>query len=133
MDEWGATEEDLAAIAVAEYENARENPFAQMQKNQVTLESAMKIEGINRYVVEGLPLKTYDCSQISDGWAGMLLATEEGLVRLGVREVRLRPPRRLGPGDGPAEEGRARRPPAEGGARGDEEGIRARGPFARST
>ncbi len=38
MDEWGATEEDLAAIAVAEYENARENPFAQMQKSQVTLE-----------------------------------------------------------------------------------------------
>ena len=84
MDEWGVTEEDLASIAVAEYENARENPFAQMQKNQVTLEAAMKIEGINRYVVEGLPLKTYDCSQISDGWAGMLLATEEGLSRLGV-------------------------------------------------
>ena len=38
-----------------------------MQKNQVTLEAAMKIEGINRYVVEGLPLKTYDCSQITDG------------------------------------------------------------------
>ncbi len=84
MDEWGATEEDLASIAVAEYENARGNPFAQMQKNQVTLEAAMKIEGINRYVVEGLPLKTYDCSQISDGWAGMLLATEEGLAKLGV-------------------------------------------------
>ena len=84
MDEWGATEEDLASIAVAEYENARGNPFAQMQKNQVTLEAAMRIEGINRYVVEGLPLKTYDCSQISDGWAGMLLATEEGLAKLGV-------------------------------------------------
>ena len=84
MDGWGVTEEDLTAIAVAEYENARENPFAQMQKNEVTLEAAMKIEGINRYVVEGLPLKTYDCSQISDGWAGMLLATEEGLAKLGV-------------------------------------------------
>jgi acetyl-CoA C-acetyltransferase len=87
MDEWGVTEEDLAAIAVAEYENARENPFAQMQKNQVTLEAAMKIEGINRYIVDGLPLKTYDCSQISDGWAGMLLATEEGLARLGVAKA----------------------------------------------
>ena len=87
MDGWGVTEEDLTAIAVAEYENARENPFAQMQKNEVTLEAAMKIEGINRYVVEGLPLKTYDASQISDGWAGMLLATEEGLAKLGVAKA----------------------------------------------
>ncbi len=87
MDEWGATEEDLAAIAVAEYENARQNPFAQMRKNEVTLETAMRIEGINRYIVDGLPLKTYDCSQISDGWAGMLLATEEGLERLGVSKA----------------------------------------------
>lgn len=84
MDEWGVAEEDLTAIAVAEYEQARKNPFAQMQRNDVTLEAAMRIEGINRYVVEGLPLKTYDASQISDGWAGMLLATEEGLEKLGV-------------------------------------------------
>ena len=33
---------------------------------KASFESAMKIEGINRYVVEGLPLKTYDCSQITD-------------------------------------------------------------------
>jgi len=52
-----------------------------------TLETAMKIEGINRYVVEGLPLKTYDASQISDGYAGMILATEEGLARLGVAKA----------------------------------------------
>jgi acetyl-CoA C-acetyltransferase len=87
MDEWGVSEEEITAIAVAEYENARKNPFAQMQRNEVTLETAMRIEGINRYVVEGLPLKTYDASQISDGWAGMLLATEEGLVRLGVAKA----------------------------------------------
>ena len=58
-----------------------------MQKNEVTLETAMKIEGFNRYVVEGLPLKTFDSSQITDGWAGMLLATEEGLARLGVAKA----------------------------------------------
>ncbi len=87
MDGWNVPEEEVTAIAVAEYENARKNPFAQMQKNEVTLEAAMKIEGINRYVVEGLPLKTYDASQISDGWAGMLLATEEGLAKLGVAKA----------------------------------------------
>lgn len=77
-------EEHLAQIAVAEYANAKHNPYAQMQKVQITLEQAMKIEGINRYVVDGLPLKTYDCSQITDGYAALILATEEGLARLGV-------------------------------------------------
>ncbi len=84
MQEHGVTEQDLAAIAVAEYANANKNPYAQMQKVQVSLEDATKIEGINRYIVDGLPLKTYDCSQISDGYAAMILATEEGLNRLEV-------------------------------------------------
>ena len=83
----GVTEEDLAEIAVQEYANANQNPYAQMQKAQVSLEQVMKIEGINRYVVEGLPLKTYDCSQITDGHAALILATEEGLAKLGVKRA----------------------------------------------
>ena len=79
-------EEDLAQIAVIEYGNAKYNPYAQMQKVQITLEQAMKIEGINRYVVDGLPLKTYDCSQITDGYAAMIVATDEGLKKLGVHK-----------------------------------------------
>jgi acetyl-CoA C-acetyltransferase len=81
---YGVSESDLAQIAVNEYQNAKYNPYAQMNKVQITLEQAMKIEGINRYVVEGLPLKTYDCSQITDGYAALILATEEGLNKLGV-------------------------------------------------
>jgi acetyl-CoA C-acetyltransferase len=80
----GVTEENLADIAVREYANANHNPYAQMQKAEVTLEQAMTIEGFNRYIVEGLPLKTYDCSQISDGYAALILATGEGLAKLGV-------------------------------------------------
>src|SRR5580658_944692 len=80
----GVTEQDLAHIAVREYANARANPWAQMRNVQITVEDAMRIEGINRYVVEGLPLKTYDCSQITDGYAALILATEEGLRKLGV-------------------------------------------------
>jgi acetyl-CoA C-acetyltransferase len=87
MKAHGVSEQDLARIAVIEYGNANRNPYAQMQKVQLTLEQAMKIEGINRYVVEGLPLKTYDCSQITDGYAGMILATDEGLRRLGVAKA----------------------------------------------
>ena len=84
---YGVTESDLAQIAVNEYSNAKSNPYAQMNKVQITLEQAMKIEGINRYVVDGLPLKTYDCSQITDGYAALILATEEGLRKLGVAKA----------------------------------------------
>lgn len=88
MDEYlaahGYAEEHLAAIAVQEYANARHNPYAQMRNVDLTVEKACQVEGINRYIAEGLRLKTYDCSQITDGYAGMILATEEGLARLGV-------------------------------------------------
>jgi acetyl-CoA C-acetyltransferase len=84
MQTWSVTEADLAAIAVQEYANARHNPYAQMQKVELSLEQATTIGGLNRYLVHGLPLKTYDCSQITDGYAALILATEEGLARLGV-------------------------------------------------
>ena len=67
METHGATEEDFARIAVAEYAHATHNPDAQMSHVDLTLEQAMTIEGINRYIVDGLPLKTFDCSQITDG------------------------------------------------------------------
>src|SRR5580658_5288521 len=84
MTTHGVSEADLAAIAVQEYANAKFNPCAQMNKVQITLDQALKIEGLNRYVVDGLPLKTYDCSQITDGYAALILGTEEGLAKLGV-------------------------------------------------
>jgi len=80
----GATEEDLATIAVQEYANAQFNPYAQMKGIQVTLEQAGRPGDRNRYIVDGLPLKMYDCSQITDGYAALILATDEGLSRLGV-------------------------------------------------
>lgn len=86
MAEYRIPEEHLAQIAVEEYACARHNPYAQMQGVELTLEQAMQIGGVNRYVVEGLPLKTYDCSQITDGYAALILATEEGLARLGVKK-----------------------------------------------
>jgi acetyl-CoA C-acetyltransferase len=84
MKRWGVSERDLAQVAVIEYGNAKYNPFAQLQKVQITLDEAANTGERNRYLVEGLPLKTYDCSQITDGYAGMILATEKGLERLGV-------------------------------------------------
>ncbi len=87
MKTHGATERDFAEISSREYANATYNPYAQMQKIDVSVDEAATPEGRNRYIVEGLPLKTYDCSQISDGYAGMLLATEEGLARLGIAKA----------------------------------------------
>jgi acetyl-CoA acetyltransferase len=86
MRTYGVGEAELAQIAVVEYKNGNSNPYAQMQKVQLTLDQAMRIEGINRYVVDGLPLKTYDCSQITDGYAALIIATDEGLSKLGVRK-----------------------------------------------
>ena len=85
MKEYGATGRDLAAIAVTEYRNAHFNPFAQMRDVNLTLDLAETLEGINRCIVDGLPLKTYDCSQITDGYAAMIVATEQGLARLGLQ------------------------------------------------
>jgi len=85
MQTWSVSEADLAAIAVQEYANARHNPYAQMSVD-LTIEQATNIAGPNRYLVDGLPLKTYDCSQITDGYAALILATEEGLKRLGVNK-----------------------------------------------
>jgi acetyl-CoA C-acetyltransferase len=82
-----ATERDFAEISSREYANATHNPYAQMQKIDVSVDEAATPEGRNRYIVDGLPLKTYDCSQISDGYAGLLLATEEGLARLGIAKA----------------------------------------------
>jgi acetyl-CoA C-acetyltransferase len=82
----GYREQDLATIAVQEYQNAKHNPYAQMRNVDLTVEKACQIEGINRYIAEGLRLKTFDCSQITDGYAGLVLATEEGLARLGVKK-----------------------------------------------
>jgi acetyl-CoA C-acetyltransferase len=44
----------------------------------------MTLAGPNRYIADGLPLKTFECSQISDGSAAIVLADEEGLRRLGI-------------------------------------------------
>ena len=69
MKEHGVSEEDLAHVPPVCYAHANQNPLAQMHKVKVTHADVMKIEGINRYIVDGLPLKTYECSQVSDGYA----------------------------------------------------------------
>lgn len=80
----GSSEEELAHVPALFYGNANKNPLAQMHKVKVSVDDVMRIEGINRYIAPPLPLKTFDCSQISDGYAALLLCNERGLERLEV-------------------------------------------------
>ena len=108
MEAHGVTEEDLAAIAVAGVRERAAQPLRpDAEASSSRSRRRCKIEGINRYIVEGLPLKTYDCSQITDGYAALILATEEGLARLGVAKADCVRDRRLRPGDRPAARRRA--------------------------
>jgi acetyl-CoA C-acetyltransferase len=84
MQTWNVSEAALASIAVQEYANARHNCYAQMKNVELSQEQAISTAGNNRYLIDGLPLKTYDCSQITDGYAALIVATEEGLQRLGL-------------------------------------------------
>ena len=56
MKAHGATERDFAEISSREYANATHNPYAQMQKVEVSVDEAATAEGRNRYIVEGLPV-----------------------------------------------------------------------------
>jgi len=87
MKRHGVTERDLAHVSWVEYGNANNNPYAQMRKIKVSLDDCANVGDRNKYIVDGLPLKTYDCSQITDGYAALILATEEGLRRLGVAKA----------------------------------------------
>jgi len=64
-----------------------QQPVRADEEDQVTLDDCANIGDRNKYIIEGLPLKTYDCSQITDGYAAVIVATEEGLKRLGVAKA----------------------------------------------
>ena len=70
MHEYGAKEEDLAAIAVKNHYYASLNPHAHFQK-RITIEDVMK----SRYVA--WPLKLYDCSPQTDGAAAVVVASDK--------------------------------------------------------
>lgn len=70
MRRYGTTKEQLAAVSVANYTYALNNPMAQMQK-ALTMQEAMTAP----VVVE--PLTLYDCCPITDGAAAVIVAAEE--------------------------------------------------------
>lgn len=89
MAAYGVTEQELAHVPATCYAHGFHNPLAHMKGKRVSPEDVLRIEGINRYIVPDLPLKTYECSQISDGYAALLLVNERGLAKLPVRPERV--------------------------------------------
>jgi acetyl-CoA C-acetyltransferase len=70
FQKYGATEQDLAQVAIKNHENATHNPVAHLQK-RITLEDVMG----SMKVAD--PLKLYDACPFSDGAAAAILCDEE--------------------------------------------------------
>ena len=85
---FGVTDEDIAHVTVKAFQNGNKNPNAHMREISWDLESASKPGDKNPAFLANEELKPHlkvsDCSQVSDGGAAIILATEAGLERLGI-------------------------------------------------
>ncbi len=77
----------IAPISVKAYANGNLNPLAHMHTVKMPLSLAAEPSDANPNFLKNESLKTWlktsDCSQVSDGGAGIVLASEEGLRKLG--------------------------------------------------
>lgn len=79
---YGATEEDLAYIAVKNHENGALNPKAHIQKR-------IKVEDVMKSMVVASPLKLYDACPFSDGAASVVVATGDVAKRIGGERIKV--------------------------------------------
>lgn len=84
MEAYDFTEEDFACIPPLFYENASFNPQAHMNKTKAPVTEEAVLQSYRLFRDPIMPLKLYECSQISDGWARIFVCDDEGLKRLGV-------------------------------------------------
>ena len=68
MEEFGTTEEMMAAVSVKNHSNGAKNKYAQFQR-EISIEDVLK----SKMVAD--PLKILDCSPITDGAACVVLAS----------------------------------------------------------
>ena len=90
MEAMGITFEDLAAVSVKAYSNANKNVLAHMHSVAMDIETAASTSASNPAFLSNEELQPYlrmsDCSQVSDGGAGLVLVSEDGLKKLGKAE-----------------------------------------------
>src|SRR4029079_6266486 len=92
IDKYGASPDDLAAVAYKNYAHAALNPLAQMREANLTYDCASQVSEKNPSVAP--PLRVSDCSQITDGAAAVVLVSGKYLDRIGRDKSKL--PRLLG-------------------------------------
>jgi acetyl-CoA acyltransferase len=85
---FGATNMDLGQVVAKAYGNASLNPLAQMQAVQVEAEWAATTSDHNAHFLSHPDyrehIKQADCTTFTDGGSAVILATEDGLGRLGI-------------------------------------------------
>lgn len=84
LNAYGYTEEQFATIPPLFYANASHNPLAHMHRTKAPVTAQSVLQSHRLFQDPPLPLKLFECSQISDGWARILVCDDEGLARLGV-------------------------------------------------
>ena len=87
-EKFGAENADFAHVVKKAYDNANKNPYAHMREIEVSFEDVAESGDNNFCFLRNDDLKPHlrqkDCSQVTDGAAASILATEEGLEQLGV-------------------------------------------------
>ena len=90
MEKFNVSFEDISRVSVKAYQNANKNPKAHMKAVTLDLPTASTTSRTNPEFLQNPQLQNYlrvsDCSQVSDGGAGLILANEEGLKSLGLSE-----------------------------------------------
>ena len=92
IDKYGASPDDLAAVAYKNYAHAALNPLAQMREANLTYDCASQVSEKNPSVAP--PLRVSDCSQITDGAAAVVLVSGKYLAKHGIDKSKV--PRLLG-------------------------------------
>jgi len=92
IEKYGASPDDLAAVAYKNYAHARLNPLAQMRDADLTYSDASQVSEKNPSVAP--PLRVSDCSQITDGAAAVVLVSGKYCDQHGIDKSKL--PRLLG-------------------------------------
>ena len=87
-EKFDVTDEDIGYVVKKAYDNGNRNPKAHMRDIEVSLEEVSSVNDNNFCFLKNEELKPHlkvkDCSQVTDGAAAAIFATEEGLNKLGI-------------------------------------------------
>ena len=85
---FGADDRDIAEVVAKAYGNANRNPLAQMHSVTMSAEWAATVSDHNAHFLSDPDyrehIKQADCTTFTDGGSAVILASEEGLERLGI-------------------------------------------------